>query len=178
MIDAIVQDISYAPGSLPRPNSPFIQLATDLDMTRTQGEENEEEEEEEIEEIPNPKNMKTRGETSEGRKEEIARDKEEKDKTTIIFNNDSNLLYYFLPVMPWMKALTTSDLSYISWTSSKFPNVKVLSQNFPRVVRFARRTIAYNDEGISIPLGIYNKVVCQFKFGVYGWHKIRQGKRK
>lgn len=152
MIDTVVKDITHVSGSALRPKSLLIQLTTEPEKDKTQGEENEEDEE--IEEIPNPKNVDTREETSDVRSISA----EEVDMTTIIFTNDSQLLYYFLPVMPWMKAMLTGNLSYVSWTYQNFPNVKVLSQNFPRVINFGRSTIAYNNESTSTPLGIYNKV--------------------
>lgn len=50
-----------------------------------------------IEEIPNPENVEAREEVSGAHGEE---EDEELNRITIIFNNNSDLLFYFLPVMP------------------------------------------------------------------------------
>lgn len=55
-----------------------------------------------------------------------------------------------------MKALQLGDISYITWTYKNFPNIKVLSQNFPRILKFARRTIS-NGSSLA-PSRIFNKI--------------------
>lgn len=143
MIDAIARSATNISGSPPRPASPLIQLASPVaEGQATQGETNDDN----VEEIPNPENAKAEDE------------EEEVDRTTIVYDHNSDLIFYFLPIMPWMRALYMGDLSYISWVFKNFTNVKMLAQNFPRIIRFAKRSLTNgrtNDQPLS---GFYNKL--------------------
>lgn len=52
-------------------------------------------------------------------------------KSVIHYQSNSHLLFFFIPIMLWVKAIFLRDMSYITWTFSTYPNVNMMSQNFP-----------------------------------------------
>lgn len=63
-------------------------------------------------------------------------------------------MYYYLPIMPLFQALLHKDLSFITLNFKTYPNMKVMAQNFPRILRYARKTILNCESSFCA----YNKV--------------------
>lgn len=75
-----------------------------------------------------------------------------------LYSYESTQLQYFLSWMSLLKAISLGDQSFIRWCYSSFPNLKLISQNFPRVLLYPSKLIcnssyykAYRHE----PIGIY-----------------------
>lgn len=83
----------------------------------------------------------------------------EMDRSTMLYYYESTQLQYFLPWLPLLKVISLGDQSFIKWCYSSFPNLKLITQNFPRVLSYPSKLIcnssyfkAYrNAEGTSIP---------------------------
>lgn len=71
------------------------------------------------------------------RKEEKMKKKELKarERSDIAFMN-------FMPMLPLPKAMSLHDQSYISWCYSRFPNIILVSQKFPKIFTFATLLIS------------------------------------
>lgn len=68
----------------------------------------------------------------------------EVEKSTTLYDPASEQLLSFLPLMSLLRAVTLRDQSFISWSYSMFPNLKLVAQNFQRVLLFTKKMI-YNE---------------------------------
>lgn len=60
----------------------------------------------------------------------------EMDRNTTLYDPENNQMSYFMSMLPLLKPITLKNQSFIKWYYSKYLNLNLVSQNFPRVLSY------------------------------------------